>query len=99
MKFNYKTKLVIINKKLIPFYEYNNNIGYIPAEIQFTFKNKLYTTSKIMTLIAELYYKNKNLSQIVSKFTINNWYNNEGEKFNKDLFIKFYSQCLKYRKI
>lgn len=87
MKFDYQTKLIKTEKNnLVAFYKYNNNIGFIPAEINFTFKAKYYNTSNIMTLLS-LLYKYKLIGHITPQFTINNWYNNN--IFNKKLFIDF----------
>jgi hypothetical protein len=89
MKFDYQTKLVKMNNQLIGFYKYNNNIGFIPADIHFTFRNKIYNTSDMMTLLV-LLYKNNKLLQLSKKFTIDNWYTKN--IFNKKLFILFYNE-------
>ena len=42
MKLNYKTKLIWLDKNiLVSFYKYNNNIGFIPAGIDFIYNNFL----------------------------------------------------------
>jgi hypothetical protein len=87
MKFDYQTKMVKMNNNIIVFYKYNNNIGFIPADIHFLYRNKQYNTSNMMTLLASL-YKNNKLSKVSKNFTIDNWYTNN--IFNKQLFIKFY---------
>lgn len=87
MKFDYQTKMVKMNNNIIVYYKYNNNIGFIPADIYFLYRNKQYNTSNMMTLLASL-YKNNKLSKVSKNFTINNWYTNN--IFNKQLFIKFY---------
>lgn len=89
MKFDYQTKLVKLNNKIISFYKYNNNIGFIPADINFTYRNKLYTTIYIMNILVLLYNKNK-LSKISKKFIVNDWYIKD--VFNKKLFINFYNE-------
>jgi hypothetical protein len=70
----------------VAFYKYNNKIGFIPAEINFTVKGKSYNTSNIMTLLSTLYKYNL-IGTISSQFTINDWYDNN--IFNKKLFIDF----------
>jgi hypothetical protein len=89
MKFDYQTKLVKLNNKIIAFYKYNNNIGFIPADINFTYRNKSYTTIYIMNILVLLYNKNK-LSKISKKFIVNDWYIKD--VFNKKLFINFYNE-------
>jgi hypothetical protein len=89
MKFDYKTKYKWVgksNKIYTPFYKYNHNIGYIPADIHFTSRGKQYNTSNIMTSLATL-YKYKLIGNIKHEFTFDNWYTDI--KFNKNLFIKF----------
>lgn len=86
MKFDYQTKLVKIESKLIPFYKYNNHIGFIPADIHFVLRGKTYNTSNMMTLLAAL-HKNKLLGNFTPNFTISNWYTNN--KLNKNLFVCF----------
>lgn len=98
MKFLYNTKLIFFNKKIIPFYKYNNNIGYIPAEINFTYKTKIYTTIQLMDLLSALYYKKKFNIDIAHSFKINEWYDDTGDKFNKILFIKYIIQLNKLNK-
>lgn len=95
MVFDYKTKLIKFNNKLIPFYKYNNNIGYIPSEINFIYKNKTYSTIKIMDLLSKLYYNKKITPDISLKFKITEWYDNNGDKFNKILFMKYSLQLTK----
>jgi len=92
MIFNYKTKLIWFNQRiLIPFYKYNNNIGFIPADINFIYKNKVYSTINVMNFLIIL-YNNKKLKK--TQFTNSYWYNKDG-KFNKRLFIKFSDELIK----
>ena len=46
-KFNYKTIMLKHHNDLHIFYKYNNNIGFVPAEINFTHK-KNHTKLKIL---------------------------------------------------
>jgi hypothetical protein len=94
MKLNYKTKLVVTQDKnhILPFYKYNNNIGFIPADINIKTKNKLYTTAGLMTLIVRL-HEHKILASLNTNFTMDIWYNDL--KFNKSKFISFYKACEK----
>lgn len=80
----YKTCLIWTKdkKKLLPLYKYNLGIGYIPADIKFTYKNKEYNTIDIMNYIA------KNIRKYDLNHKIEHWYDLKSGKFNKSNFIK-----------
>lgn len=80
----YKTYLMWTKdkKQLIPFYKYNLGIGYIPADIKFTYRNKEYNTIDIMNYFA------KNIKKYDLNFKVEHWYKNG--KFNQINFVKLY---------
>ena len=77
---DYKTKLIWTKDKqyIIPFYKYNNGIGYIPADIMIHHRNKIYTTANLMTMIVECH---KNHKHLVFNYTIDYWSENLKSKF------------------
>lgn len=90
-KFNYKTIMLKHHNDLHIFYKYNNSIGFVPAEINFTHKQKSYKTEDFMTLLSSLYQKNKLSNKLSNKnWTVENWYSNDW-KFNKKYFIQQFS--------
>lgn len=82
----YKTCLISNKDKIIPFYKYNLGIGYIPAEINFTYRNKEYNTIDIMNRIA------KNIKKYDLNYEIKDWYDLKTGKFNKMNFVKLYKK-------
>jgi hypothetical protein len=90
----YTTKLVWTNNKkiLLPFYKYNMNIGFIPADINFTYKGKQFNTVIIMNAISSMCKKNAKFDW---NYHINDWYDATGTRFNKRLFIKLQNACSK----
>jgi hypothetical protein len=83
----YKTCLILTKdkKKILPFYKYNLGIGFIPADIKFTYRNKEYNTIYIMNYIV------KNIKKYDLNFKIEHWYNLESGDFNKNNFIKLHT--------
>ena len=84
---NYKTIFIWSKNKdkLYIFYKYNL-IGLIPTEIDFTYRNKHYSTIKIMDKLANIKNKwNK------PKYISNDWYDLETSKFNKLKFVNLFN--------
>lgn len=88
-KIYYKTKLLWTkNKKhIIPFYIFNNNIGYVPADIHFIYRKKEYNTIIIMNALV------KNIT-ISDNFKCDYWYDMNTGEFNKKNFIKFQNKLI-----
>lgn len=88
-KLDYKTILVWSKdkKQVFAFYKYNNGIGYIPADISVTKHGKIYTTSGMMTIIANNY---KNI--IKKNFILEEWYKNGS--IDKTKFINYYKSII-----
>ena len=83
-KFSYKTVFLWNNKQLYIFYKYHTGL-YIPAGLDFKYRNKKYSTLDIMNSLIRLYENNK--------FPINiykptYWFEKIEEKF-----AKFSKQC------
>lgn len=89
MRLDYKTRLIWSQDKrhIIPFYKYNNNIGYIPADISITFRNKQYTTTGLMQLIVTL-HRIKAIPQ--TNFRIDHWLTTQ---VNTSKFMAYYKEC------
>jgi hypothetical protein len=86
-KLDYKTKLLLSRdkKKIYAFYKYNNNIGYIPADISITQRGKTYTTAALMTMIVNVH----GIKRIpASSFTIESWFIKNN--INIKQFISYY---------
>jgi hypothetical protein len=81
----YKTVLVwtLDKQKVIPFYKYNNGIGYIPADIHFQYRSKEYSTIKVMDAITATYRHIK----YSWHFTSDDWNDLKTGKFDKLKFI------------
>lgn len=93
MRLDYKTRLIwsLDKRQIHPFYKYNNNIGYIPADISVTSRNKHYTTSGLMELIVKLH-----TMKAIPKtdFRINHWLHTQSPaKINASKFMAYYKQC------
>ena len=91
----YTTKLVWTDDKetLLPFYKYNMNIGCIPADIHFTYKEKQFDTTMVMNAISLLC--KKKASKFEWNYQKSDWYDQTGTRFNKALFMKLQNTCSK----
>jgi hypothetical protein len=81
--FTYKTvlKWTYKNNQLIPFYKVSGGVGYVPADIDFSYRNKRYTTMAMIDLLLK--------RGGCFSFTVEQWYDmTHGTHFNKTLFVK-----------
>ena len=83
-KFSYKTVFVWNSGKLYIFYKYQSGL-YIPAGIDFKYRNKQYTTIQLMSTLVKLYNLDKFPTDI---YKTNYWFEKIEEKF-----VKFYKKC------
>lgn len=91
-KFNYKTKLVWTNdrKMLLAFYTVSLasgvKLGVIPAGVDFMFRNKQFTTMKLLLLCRQKYSLEE--CKLSTPLQTSDWYDMQnGISFNKQLFM------------
>jgi hypothetical protein len=95
MSYNYTTKFYTnpINKELLPYYQIiykKKKIGILPAEINFEYKNQLYSTASLLTLLF-LCHKNNKFPTNQLNLSVQDWYKNKN-KPSKMMFIKITKQ-------
>lgn len=75
MNFHYDTVLLKADDHLFAFYKYNNGIGFVPGDVSFTYRGKLYTTADMMVLLADAYKKRCHPNK---DWSIHHWYDERG---------------------
>lgn len=85
---HYTTKFVWSSSKtrMYVFYNYRQ-IGYIPTEVDFVYKNRHYTTVHIMQVLAS---NSKKSIPNIPRMTVYDWYGHDLDRprLNKQLFVK-----------
>ena len=101
MTIKFKTVFIWNKNKtqLYIFYKYNT-IGLIPTEVNFKYRNKIYSTIKMMEKLSPRFQrgapsvsKTDKVIKMIKITKLEEWYDNNGN-LNKKLFMNIYSNLL-----
>lgn len=85
----YKTIIKVIDQKVFAFYKYQN-IGLVPCEISFVYRNKTYSTIGIMNLLAKI-NRSRTKNLYFQPLEFNDWFNDK-LRFNKHKFVEMFNK-------